>query len=96
MSSKREILAELTSHELRANVDLYGLKVGDRRVKDQLVDALARSRSVKIEGVLQNLSPERLRIVAQAVAANGSGRSRVQSSTKAVGEGGGQETRRIC
>lgn len=74
MSPKREILAELTSQELRANVDSYDLKVADRRVKDHLVDALARSRKVKIEGVLQNLSSERQRIVVQAVAANGAGR----------------------
>jgi len=88
MSSKREILAELTSQELLANVDIYDLAVGDRRVKDQLVDALARSRSVKIEGVLRNLSPERLRIVAQAVAINGSGRARVAHTTEDVGGGG--------
>ena len=95
MSPKREILAELTTQELRASVDLYDLTVSDRRVKDQLVDALARSRSVKIEGVLQNLSPERLRVLAQAVAANGSGRSRGDSPAGALG-GGGAETRRIC
>lgn len=89
MSPKREILAELTSQELRANVDLYDLKVGDRRVKDQLVDALARSRRVKIEGILQSLSPERMRMVAQAVAANGSGRVRVAHTMEAVGGGGG-------
>lgn len=89
MSPKREILAELTGQELRANVDLYDLKVGDRRVKDQLVDALARSRRVKIEGILQSLSPERMRMVAQAVAANGSGWVSVAHTTGVVGGGGG-------
>lgn len=89
MSQKREILAELTSLELRANVDFYDLKVSDRRVKDELVEALASSRSVKIEHVLQNLSPERLRIVARAVAANGSGQVISVRSRNTVVVGGG-------
>ena len=88
MSPKREILAELTSQELRANVDLYDLEVGDRRVKDQLVDALARSRKVKIKGVLLNLSSKRRRIVAQAVAANGSDGVNVAHSSGSGGGGG--------
>ena len=44
MPTKRTILAELTANELRASIDFYELAVADRRVKPQLVDALARSR----------------------------------------------------
>ena len=48
MPTKRAILAELTSHELRAIVDRYEPGVRDRRVKAQLVDAVARSRKARI------------------------------------------------
>ena len=43
MPTKRAVLAGLTVEELRANVDYYELAVADRRVKAQLVDALAGS-----------------------------------------------------
>ena len=42
MPTKHAILAELTANELRASIDFYELAVADRRVKPQLVDALAR------------------------------------------------------
>jgi hypothetical protein len=41
MPTKHAVLGELTADELRANVDYYELEVADRRVKVQLVDALA-------------------------------------------------------
>ena len=40
MPTKRAILTALTRHELRAAVDDYDVRVDDRRVKTQLVDAL--------------------------------------------------------
>ena len=43
MPTKRAILSELTRDELRANLDFYELDVYDRRVKAQLIDALAGS-----------------------------------------------------
>ena len=52
MPTKRAILGELTSHELRANVDFYELQIDDRRVKAQLVDALAGSRKARLDEVL--------------------------------------------
>ena len=44
MPTKRAILAALTRHELRAAVDAYDVQVDDRRIKTQLVDALAGPR----------------------------------------------------
>jgi len=43
MPTKRAVLSELTAEELRANAEYYELEVADRRVKAQLVDALAGS-----------------------------------------------------
>ena len=61
ISIRRAILAELTADELRGSVDFYELAVADRRVKLQLVDALARSRKVQLDEILQDLSRERLK-----------------------------------
>ena len=61
MPTKRAILAELTSHELRGAVDGYALQVEDRRVKAQLVDALARSRKARVAEMLQDLPSDRLK-----------------------------------
>ena len=60
MPTKHAILAELTANELRASIDFYELAVADRRVKPQLVDALARSRRARLYEILQDLSRERL------------------------------------
>ena len=60
MPSKRSILEELTLDELRANVDHYELEVDDRRVRTQLVDALARARQVRVPDILEDLSRKRL------------------------------------
>ena len=61
MPTKRAILAELTAEELRASIDFYELAVADRRVKQQLIDALANSRKARIDEILQDLSRERLK-----------------------------------
>ena len=61
MPAKRAILNELTRHELLTSVDAYALQVGDRRVKAQLVDVLARSRKARLHEILQQLSRDRLR-----------------------------------
>ena len=61
MPTKGAILAELTANELRASIDFYELAVADRRVKPQLVDALARSRKARLYEILKDLSRERLK-----------------------------------
>ena len=57
MPSKRSVLEELTLDELRASLDCYDLEVPDRRVRVQLIDALARSRRVQIADSLCDFSP---------------------------------------
>ena len=61
MPTKHAVLAELTANELRASIDFYELAVADRRVKRQLIDALANSRKARIDEILQDLSRERLK-----------------------------------
>jgi type I restriction enzyme M protein len=44
MPSKRDVLAQFSRDELLAAADRFELAVADRRVKDQLLDAVASSK----------------------------------------------------
>ena len=76
MPTKRAVLAELTAEELRANVDYYELEVTDRRVKAQLVDALAGSRRARVDEILADLSRDRLKELCRALGLDDSGRKK--------------------
>ena len=76
MPTKGAILAELTANELRASIDFYELAVADRRVKPQLVDALARSRKARTNEILKDLSRERLKELCRKFDLDDSGRKK--------------------
>ena len=88
MPTKRAILAELTSHELRGAIDGYGLQVDDRRVKAHLVDAVARSRKARMGEVLSNLSRDRLKELCRAFDLDDSGRKKANLVARLVGPTG--------
>ena len=88
MPTKRAILAELTSHELRGAVDGYALQVEDRRVKAQLVDALARSRKARVAEMLQGLSRDRLKELCRGFGLDDSGRKKADLAARLVGSTG--------
>ena len=77
MPTKRTVLAGLTAEELRANLDYYELVVADRRVKAQLVDALAGSRRARVDEILGDLSRDRLKELCRALGLDDSGRKKV-------------------
>lgn len=77
MPTKRAVLAGLTAEELRANLDYYELAVADRRVKAQLVDALAGSRRARVDEILGDLSRDRLKELCRALGLDDSGRKKV-------------------
>ena len=85
MPTKRAILAELFADELRANVDYYELQVDDRRVKAQLVDALARSRKARADEILQDLSRDRLKELCRALDLDDSGRRKADLVARLAG-----------
>ena len=58
MPTKRAILDQLSAKELRVAIDSHELHVDDRRVKAQLVDALAGSRKAKLDELLPGTLPE--------------------------------------
>ena len=82
MPAERAILSALTSRELRAGVDRYELPVADRRVKAQLVDALARAREVRITAMLQDLSRDRLKELCRAFDLDDSGRRKADIAAR--------------
>ena len=85
MPTKHALLAELTSHELRANIDYYELQVADRRMKAHLVDALACSLKVGLDEVLQDLSRDRLKALCRTFDLDDSGRKKADLAARLVG-----------
>ena len=88
MPTKRAILAELTSRELRAALDGYRLEVDDRRVRAQLVDAVARSRKARIGEILPGLFRDRLKELCRAFDLDDSGRKKADLVARLVGPTG--------
>ena len=87
MPTKRAVLDQLTAKELRAAVDGHELHVDDRRVKAQLVDALAGSRKVRLDEVLPELSRDRLKALCREFGLDDSGRKKADIVARLVGAG---------
>ena len=85
MPTKRAILSELTRGELRGNLDYYRLDVHDRRVKSQLVDALAASRRARLDEMLSGLYRERLKELCRAFGLDDSGRKKADLVERLLG-----------
>ena len=87
MPTKRAILSELTADELRANVEYYELEVYDRRLKTELVEALAGSRKARLEEILPDLSRNRLKELCRAFGLDDSGREKAEIAARLIGGG---------
>ena len=85
MPTKRAVLAELTRAELRASLDFHELAVADRRVKSQLVDALARSRKARLDEMLLRLSRNRLKELCRVFGLDDAGRKKADLAARLVG-----------
>ena len=85
MPTKRAILDQLTAKELRAKVDSHELHVDDRRIRAQLVDALAGARKVKLDKLLPGLSRNRLKELCRALNLDDSGRKKADLVARIVG-----------
>ena len=85
METKRAILDLLTAKELRAEVNNFELHVDDRRVRAQLVDALAGSRKVRLDALLSGLSRNRLKELCRAFDLDDSGRKKADLAARLVG-----------
>src|SRR4051812_47778490 len=76
MASKRDIVEQLRRDELQAAVETYGLDVRDRRVNEDMVDAVVRAKRVKIADVLATMSRDRLKEVCISLELDDSGREK--------------------
>jgi len=76
MPSKRAVLQRFKRDELLAAVDRFGLEVRDRRVRDQLVDALAGSRKAHLADILGDMSRDQLKEICRALDLDDSGREK--------------------
>lgn len=85
MPSKRDVLGHLTRDELLDVVDQFELVVGDRRVKDGLVDAIASSKKATLAEVLPRLSRDRLKDLCRAFDLDDSGREKVALIDRLLG-----------
>ena len=75
----------LTADELRAGLDYYELEVGDRRVREQLIDTLAKSRKTRIDEFLEQLPHDRLTAICRALELDDSGRKKAAIVARLVG-----------
>lgn len=76
MPSKREVLGQFIRDELLAAVDQFELTVTDRRVKDQLLDAVASSKRAGLADMLSGLSRDRLKEICRALGLDDSGKEK--------------------
>jgi type I restriction enzyme M protein len=86
MPTKRQVVETLNRNELVALADLHGLEVEDRRVRDQLVDAVAGSRKVVLADALAELSRDRLKELCRELGLDDSGREKSQLVERLTGQ----------
>ncbi len=85
MANKREVLGHLKRDELVEAVEQFELQVEDRRVRDQLVNALGSSRKAGLAELLEPLSRDRLKEVCLALDLDDSGRAKSNIIERIVG-----------
>ena len=85
MPTKRTILTTLTTRELRTEIDAYELHVDDRRVRVQMIDALARSRRARIDEILLALKRDRLKEMCRTLDLDDGGRQKAEIVARLVG-----------
>lgn len=91
MPSKREIIELLKREELQQLVDVYELEARDRRVKDDLVDAVVRSKKARLQEILGGLSRDRLKDLCAGLELDESGREKSVIIDRILGEPTGGE-----
>ena len=87
MRTKRDVLGQLTASELRMYVEYYNVRVGDRRVKSQMVDALATARKCQVAEALRFLEPDRLRSLCDAFGIDHGGANDCDHLAMLIGRG---------
>ncbi len=92
MPSKRQLTATLSRSELLALADSHELEIEDRRVRDQLVDAIAGSRKVVLADALAEFSRDRLKELCRELRLDDSGREKSQLLERLTGQAAKEPT----
>lgn len=76
MPQKRDVLTHLTRDELVAITDAFDLPVNDRRVKDQLIEAIVSSNKVTLATILAGYPRDRLKELCRGLGLDDGGREK--------------------
>ena len=87
MPTTRNVLLELTVSELQDSAKRYDLDGFDRRVKNQLVDALVSTRKAKIGEILESLSRNRLKELCRTFGLSDAGRVKAEIAARITESG---------
>ena len=87
MPRKRTILETLDHGELQRIADEYELEVADRRVKDNLVEAVAHSKKAKLHEILETLSRDALKDMCRNLKLDDTGREKAVLIERITGDG---------
>jgi len=85
MPSKRDALSLLTRDELLAVVDRFELPIADRRVKDQLIEAIGPSKRATLDEALADCSRDRLKELCRALGLDDGGKEKAALVDRIVG-----------
>jgi len=88
MATKRQVLETMSKNDLLPWLDEFGLEVGDRRVKDEVVDALASSRKAPLDDILGGLSRNALKDICRQLGLDDSGKAKAEIINRIAGRGG--------
>ena len=88
MPRKRDVLQALKRDELIDAADWFEVPVCDRRVRDDLIEALAGSRKAGLPGILEGLSRSRLKEVCRALDLDDTGREKAVLIARLAGQDG--------
>ncbi|MGN6110786.1 MAG: ATP-binding protein [Kofleriaceae bacterium] len=85
-ATKREIVELFKRDELQQIADYYSLEVDDRRVNEQLVDAVVRSKKARIAEILSWVSRDRLKDICFGLELDSTGREKALLVERILGE----------
>ncbi|XWL04112.1 class I SAM-dependent DNA methyltransferase [Sorangium sp. So ce307] len=86
MPTKRDLLTHLTRDELLAVVSRFELPVSDRRVRDQLIDAIIQARSADLSEVLLGYPRDRLKELCRKLGLDDHGKEKAPIVERLLGK----------
>ncbi len=92
MSRKREVLEFLRRSDLQEIADSFDLEVVDRRSKEHLVNAVARSKKAKLREILESLSRDTLKDICRSLELDDTGREKAVLIDRITGDSPNSES----